>query len=165
MRTTKTRVRPPVASRERERHPRAKSKTAAPSVAPPPALVVVAVGRRKTAVARVRLHPGTAGQLMVNQQPLADYFRPTHLQEVVLAPLKATGNIETISGSVRVRGGGAHGQAEAVRHGIARALTRWEPTLRATLKPHGWLRRDPRVKERKKPGLRRARRAPQWAKR
>lgn len=165
MRTTKP-VTDSAAATGRESRPRGKAKTLPP--VPPPSkspVVAAAVGRRKTAVARVRLIAGNSGEVMVNGKPLDEYFRPPYLQEVVRTPLKLTGKAETLVGSVKVSGGGIHSQAEAVRHGISRALIRLEPTLRPTLKPHGFLRRDPRMKERKKPGLRRARRAPQWAKR
>lgn len=123
------------------------------------------VGRRKTAVARVRLTPSSAPTFTVNGMSLAEYFRPAQLQEIALAPLKATGKSDAFSCSVKVKGGGFHGQAEAVRHGVARSLLAVDAQLRPTLKPHGYLTRDPRMKERKKPGLHRARRAPQWAKR
>ncbi|MDD5109632.1 MAG: 30S ribosomal protein S9 [Patescibacteria group bacterium] len=123
------------------------------------------VGRRKTAVARVRLTPSSTPTFTVNGKPLTEYFRTMQLQEIVMAPLKITGKNESFSCSVKVNGGGFHGQAEAVRHGISRSLLDFEAGLRPTLKPYGFLTRDPRMKERKKPGLHRARRAPQWAKR
>lgn len=124
-----------------------------------------AVGRRKTAVARVRLSPSSTPTFTVNGKSLTEYFRPVHLQEIATAPLKIAGKSDTFSCSVKVSGGGFHGQAEAIRHGVARSLLAVDAQLRPTLKPHGFLTRDPRMKERKKPGLRRARRAPQWAKR
>lgn len=126
--------------------------------------VIFAIGRRKTAVARVRLYLGQTATNLVNDQPMAEYFRPPHLLEVAVAPLVRVGKAD-VHCTVKVFGGGWHSQAEAVRHGLARALVKHDPTLRASLKPQGWLSRDPRMKERKKPGLRRARRAPQWAKR
>lgn len=127
---------------------------------------IAATGRRKTAVARVRLTQVTsAAEFSINAKPLPQYFPQPDLQELVLAPLKTVGKENELSGSVKVSGGGYHSQAEAIRHGVARALLKLDAALRPSLKPHGFLRRDPRMKERKKPGLRRARRAPQWAKR
>ena len=124
-----------------------------------------AVGRRKTAAARVRLIPSGAGLITVNGRPFESYFPLLVLQEIVRAALKAVGESGNFDVSVKVAGGGLHGQAEAVRHGIARALVKWNADGRKTLKAEGFLRRDPRAKERKKPGLKRARRAPQWSKR
>ena len=126
---------------------------------------VAAVGRRKTAVARVRLTVAGSADFTVNGLPMLTYFRQPELQQIATSPLTVAGNAATVTCSVRVEGGGYRGQAEAVRHGIARALLKLDAGLRPTLKPLGYLRRDPRAKERKKPGLRRARRAPQWAKR
>ncbi len=125
---------------------------------------VEGIGRRKRAVARVRLVPG-AGVILVNDRPWEQYFPAVALQTPVRAPLLATGNDKTFDVSVHVRGGGVHAQAGAVRLGIARALVTIDPALRAALRSAGHLTRDPREKERKKPGLKRARRAPQWQKR
>lgn len=124
-----------------------------------------AVGRRKTAAARVRLIPSGNGTITVNGRSYDVYFPIFTLQEMVKAPLRTAGKVDTFDVSAKVAGGGPHGQAEAVRHGIARALVKWDAELRKTLKAEGFLRRDPRAKERKKPGLKRARRAPQWSKR
>jgi small subunit ribosomal protein S9 len=122
------------------------------------------VGRRKRAVARVRLYPGD-GQIVINDKELKEYFgRPQDWLNVV-APLKLTNNESRFNLSVLVKGGGVTGQAEAVRHGIARALLRVDPNLNRTLRRAGYLTRDPREKERKKPGLKRARKAPQYTKR
>jgi len=123
-----------------------------------------AVGRRKTAAARVRLSTGT-GKITVNDRTLADYFPVVLWQEKVLAPLKVAGREGQFDASVKVSGGGVHAQAEAVRHGIARALVKWNEDLRAVLRAEGFLTRDARAKERKKPGLRKARRGHQWRKR
>lgn len=122
-------------------------------------------GRRKTAVARVRLYPG-AGEITVNGKPAREYFggRAVH-QTVVRQPLALTGTLDRFNVMVRVVGGGVSGQAGAVRHGIARALTRADGELRAPLKRAGMLTRDAREKERKKVGLKRARKAPQYTKR
>ncbi len=123
-----------------------------------------AVGRRKTSAARVRLVPGT-GIVTVNGRPLIEYFPLTLWQEKVLAPLTVTGRDKQLDVSVKVAGGGISSQAEAVRHGIARALVKWNADLRIVLRAEGFLTRDQRSKERKKPGLRRARRGHQWRKR
>lgn len=126
---------------------------------------VRAVGRRKTASARVRLIPGGTGTITVNNRPYENYFSVRELQNLIQAPLRTTGKENTFDITAKVAGGGLHGQAEAVRHAIARALVKWNVDFRKTLKTEGFLRRDPRAKERKKPGLKRARRAPQWSKR
>ncbi len=123
-----------------------------------------AVGRRKTASARVRLQPGE-GKIVVNGKSLQEYFPYFEWQELIVAPLKAISKEKTFDVSVKVVGGGQKGQAVAVQHGIARALLDWDEELKKTLKTQGYLTRDARVKERKKPGLKRARRAPQWSKR
>lgn len=116
-------------------------------------------------MARVRLSAATNPDFVVNGRTLQVYFPQLDLQQLVAAPLVAVGKDKELSVSVKVSGGGIYGQAVAVQHGIARALLKIDATYRPTLKPHGYLTRDPRMKERKKPGLRRARRAPQWAKR
>jgi small subunit ribosomal protein S9 len=122
------------------------------------------VGRRKRAVARVRLYPGD-GQIVINNKELNDYFgRPQDWQDAV-APLKLTENSEQFNLSVLVKGGGITGQAQAVRHGVARALLLADPDSKVALRRAGFLTRDPREKERKKPGLKRARKAPQYTKR
>lgn len=123
-----------------------------------------AVGRRKTAVARVRIHQKGEGEITINEKPLAEFFPTFTQQKEIKAPLDVT-STETGDISVKVSGGGKDGQAIAVRHGIARALVEINPEFRSVLKKAGHLRRDPRQKERKKPGLRRARRARQWSKR
>ncbi|MGB9825818.1 MAG: 30S ribosomal protein S9 [Desulfofundulus sp.] len=121
-------------------------------------------GRRKTAVARVRLVPGT-GRFVVNGQPLEEYFPLRSLQAMVERPLRVTGNLGKYDVLAKVQGGGISGQAGAVRHGIARALLKVDELLRPTLKKEGLLTRDPRMTERKKYGLKKARRAPQFSKR
>lgn len=122
-------------------------------------------GRRKTAVARVRLFPGN-GEFFVNGKQPEDYFGPREsLQRELRRPLELTDNISSFNVLVKVRGGGMSGQAGAVRHGIARALLDSNAELRPTLKQAGLLTRDSREKERKKVGLRRARRAKQFTKR
>jgi small subunit ribosomal protein S9 len=123
-----------------------------------------AVGRRKRAVARVRLYPGD-GQVVINEKELQDYFGRLQDRMDVLAPLKLAQSDASYNLSVLVKGGGVTGQAQAIRHGVARALLKTDPDLRASLKRAGHLTRDPREKERKKPGLKRARKAPQYTKR
>jgi small subunit ribosomal protein S9 len=123
-----------------------------------------AVGRRKTASARVRLYPGT-GDIVVNDKPVNDYFGRDLDQMILRQPLLLTGTESAYNISVHVVGGGESGQAASVRMGIARALTLWDPNLRPVLKSAGFLMRDARAKERKKAGLKRARKAPQYTKR
>lgn len=123
-----------------------------------------AVGRRKRATARVRLYPGD-GEVVINEKSLDEYFgRPQDLQDV-MAPLRMTDTEGQFNVSILVNGGGITGQAQAIRHGVARALLVADPNLRRTLRRAGFLTRDPREKERKKPGLKRARKAPQYTKR
>ena len=122
------------------------------------------IGKRKSAVAQVRIHSGGKGEIWVNDTRFEEYFFGT-LIENALQPLTITGNEKAFDITVKVTGGGASSQAKAVRHGIARALEKFQPELRTTLKPAGLLTRDSRTKERKKPGLRGARRSPQWSKR
>ena len=123
-----------------------------------------AVGRRKRAVARVRIYPGD-GQVVINDKALQEYFGRSQDWENAIAPLKLTNRQDRFNLSVVVKGGGITGQAHAIRHGLARALLLLEPSLRRTLREAGYLTRDPREKERKKPGLKRARKAPQYTKR
>ncbi len=121
-------------------------------------------GRRKSAVARVRLYPGDGG-FVVNGKPGDEYFTRDTDVSTALEPLRVVGAENRYQVSVVVGGGGVTGQSEAVRHGVARALLEANPDLRLTLKQAGLLTRDPRAKERKKPGLKRARKAPQYTKR
>ena len=123
-----------------------------------------AVGRRKAATARVRLYPGT-GEIVVNDKPLEEYFPRLRDRLHLLEPLMVTGTEGQFNVMVKVKGGGFSGQAGAVRHGPARALTVVDENMRPTLRRAGLLMRDPRAKERKKPGLKRARKAPQYTKR
>lgn len=126
---------------------------------------VLAVGRRKEAVARVRLFPKGTGLVTVNNVEMAKYFPTFDLQMIITQPAKAVGLDSKVDVRVKVTGGGKVGQAEAVRHGIARALLAFDEELRKTLRAGGFLTRDSRVKERKKYGLKKARRAPQFSKR
>ncbi|NSL52557.1 30S ribosomal protein S9 [Calidifontibacillus erzurumensis] len=121
-------------------------------------------GRRKSSVARVRLVPGS-GRVIVNGRDIEEYFNLETLRVVVKQPLVATENTNNYDVLVNVSGGGFTGQAGAIRHGIARALLQADPDYRATLKAAGFLTRDARMKERKKYGLKGARRAPQFSKR
>lgn len=125
---------------------------------------IESIGRRKSATARVRLYPGT-GDIVVNDLPANTYFGRALDQMILRQPLTLTGTEATYNISVKVKGGGDGGQASAVRLGIARALCEYDPNLRPTLKAAGFLTRDARIKERKKPGLKRARKAPQYTKR
>jgi small subunit ribosomal protein S9 len=123
-------------------------------------------GRRKSATARVRLYPGGDDvTIIVNDRPVEEYFSRERDVLHLTEPLKATETQDSFNVTVKVNGGGISGQAGAVRHGIARALLEVDPNLRPTLRKGGFLTRDPRAKERKKPGLKRARKAPQYTKR
>lgn len=119
---------------------------------------IATVGRRKRAVARIRLTTGS-GKVTINEREVTEF------DSVVHEPLQLVGLLDKVDVSAKVIGGGTSGQRQAVAHGIARALLKYDPETRSTLKKAGLLTRDPREKERKKPGLKRARRAPQWAKR
>jgi len=124
-----------------------------------------AVGRRKTSIARVRIFVAKNGIFNVNQTALNTYFSALELQKIVRAPLDKVKLDNIFNVEARVKGGGLHSQAEAVRHGLSRALLKYDPELRKQLKPLGFLTRDQRAKERRKFGLKKARKAPQWAKR
>lgn len=125
-----------------------------------------AVGKRKTASARVRLYPKDArGEIVVNDKDYRSRFPYFEYQQIIEQPLKKLNLLGKYYITVRVGGGGIRSQAEAIRHGLARVLLKLDETLRKTLRGEGWLTRDSRKKERKKPGLKRARRAPQWQKR
>ncbi len=121
-------------------------------------------GRRKEAVAKVRLYPGD-GEIVVNGKPLEEYFPRETMRVDIKRPLMATGTVGRYRIVAAIEGGGISGQAGALRHGIARALLDCDETLRSELKKGGFLRRDPRMKERKKYGLKKARKRPQFSKR
>jgi small subunit ribosomal protein S9 len=124
------------------------------------------MGRRKTAVARVRLFPNGDGTIIVNGRSAKAYFGPREsINATLVAPLRLLEIADQYSMTVRVVGGGTSGQAGAIRHGVARALLRVNPDWKPALRKAGYLTRDPRMKERKKPGLKRARKAPQYTKR
>jgi small subunit ribosomal protein S9 len=130
-----------------------------------------AVGRRKKAIARVRLFTSglsqsiTEGNFIINNKPYKEYFPILALQKKIENPFLRLKSTKRFKGIVKVKGGGPTGQAEAVQHGIARALVLFDDNFRKKLKKAGYLKRDPRKKERKKFGLKKARRAPQWRKR
>lgn len=121
-------------------------------------------GRRKSSVARVRIYAGT-GKVIINDREIDDYFGLETLKLIVRQPLALTETADKFDIVCRVAGGGVTGQAGAIRHGISRALLQYDANLRTTLKKAGFLTRDPRMKERKKYGLKGARRAPQFSKR
>lgn len=123
-----------------------------------------AVGRRKKAIARVRLIPGE-GSITINKRSIDDFFGPETLKTVVRQPMTLTDTLTRFDVLVNVKGGGYTGQAGAIRHGIARALVKADEELKGQIKKAGFLTRDPRMKERKKYGLKAARRAPQFSKR
>ena len=125
---------------------------------------ITAVGRRKTAVARVRLIPASKMNITINDMPSRDFLKTDDRERTAHEALHIV-DTKNYAITVRVSGGGLSAQADAVRHGIARALEKVSIELRPTLKKAGYLTRDPRAKERKKPGLKKARKAPQWRKR
>ncbi len=125
------------------------------------------IGRRKTSSARVRIYPGNEGNgaFIVNDKEVRDYFPRLGDYDVLIGPLADTELLGTVDVSVQVEGGGISGQTSAVRLGLARALVKYDENLRNALRARGHLTRDPRIKERKKPGLKRARKAPTYTKR
>ncbi|MBN1494388.1 30S ribosomal protein S9 [Candidatus Peregrinibacteria bacterium] len=124
-----------------------------------------ATGKRKTSVARVRLFSDGKGEIKINEKPLKEFCQQKVQQDAIMSPLELCGMAKKVDLSVKVLGGGIIAQADAIRHGVARALLAYDEMLRATLKKAGFLTRDARIKERKKFGLKRARRAPQFSKR
>ena len=126
---------------------------------------IEAVGRRKTAVARVRLFKSTKPIVMVNDKEVSDYFPIKDHQGTEEDAFKTAAIDQKFTVTAKIKGGGVGAQAEALRHGIARALVKYQPELRIQIKKAGYLKRDPRMKERKKFGLKKARKAPQWSKR
>lgn len=126
---------------------------------------IYAIGRRKTSIAKVYLIKNGKGLITVNGKPMTEYFTTFETRDMVTSPLKIAGQETAVDVSAHSEGGGLKGQAESVRLGISRALCELNPTFRKTLKKLGFLKRDPRAKERKKFGLKKARRAPQWSKR
>lgn len=125
---------------------------------------ISAVGKRKASVARVRVYKKGKGVLIVNDQKITSYFSNENIA-TIKQPLKLTGNLKDYDFSIIVKGGGKQGQSEAIRHGITKALIEINEEYKPTLKAKGFTTRDARIKERKKPGLKKARKAPQWSKR
>ncbi len=123
------------------------------------------VGRRKTSVARVRLYDQEKKGIVINEKKVKEYFPTPDMQQRALFPLETMNCLSRFYLSIRVKGGGISSQADAVSHGIARALVEFNPDFKKKLRKAGSLTRDPRMRERKKFGLKRARRAPQWRKR
>lgn len=126
---------------------------------------IEAIGRRKTSSARVRLTPGVKKSFTINDKNVTEYFSTKELAKIVRDVFTATNPEKDFEVSVKVQGGGIHSQAEAVRHGIARALVKFDEAFHAVVKKEGFLKRDARAKERRKFGLKKARKAPQWSKR
>lgn len=126
---------------------------------------IPAIGRRKTAVAQVRLYKKGEGNIVINDKKISQYLTSSLFRNIVSQPLKLTGHLRDLDISILAKGGSKKTQAEAIRHGITRALVEFDKELRSSLKAKGWLTRDARKKERKKPGLKKARKAPQWSKR
>lgn len=125
-----------------------------------------ATGKRKSAIARVRLYPKeTDGKLLINDREYQEHFPYFEWQQQILTPLKLLGLEGKYHISIKVQGGGTRGQVDSIKHGLAKVLLLLDEKFRKTLRGAGLLTRDSRIKERKKPGLKRARRAPQWAKR
>ena len=127
--------------------------------------LVRTTGRRKEAVARVRIVPGEGRFFINGERPLDNYFPNLAVRMVILEPLRSLGREKNYDIYARIEGGGTTGQAGALRHGIARALAELDPDSRSSLKKAGFLTRDPRIKERRKYGLKKARKAPQYSKR
>lgn len=147
-----------VKSAKSAEQPSAKSKA-------PTSTYFYANGKRKTSVASIRLFSNGKGAITINNRTFENYFPLFIDQDKILSPMRATNMQKMFDVSAHVRGGGIHSQAEAVRHGISKALLIYKPEFRSALKHLGFLTRDSRMKERKKYGLKRARRAPQWQKR
>jgi len=126
---------------------------------------IEAVGRRKTAVARVRLNPSAKASFKANDKELEDYFPTEALRQQIKSTLEKVSNLGKFEVTAKVVGGGTSSQAEAVVHGLARAMVKFDPKLKPELKKEDLLTRDPRAKERRKFGLKKARKSPQWSKR
>ena len=126
---------------------------------------ITAVGRRKTAIASVRISAAPKSSVIVNGKSAKDYFKTNERAKIAEEALATAGSTENYAVIAHVEGGGVAAQADALRHAISRAITKAEPKTRTVLKTAKFLKRDPRAKERKKPGLKKARKAPQWSKR
>lgn len=123
------------------------------------------IGRRKTAIAQVRLFPVGSGKVTINNKDIKDYFDSEQMCQVALLPLREVGKLDNVDITVRAVGGGKNGQVDAMKMGIARALVKYDESLKSVIKANGFLTRDARKKERKKFGHRGARRSTQWRKR
>ena len=123
------------------------------------------VGRRKTSIARARITPNTKSSFIINDKSIEDYFKVAEQRAIVIDALTESKLSQKFNITIMVSGGGVNSQAEAIRHAVARALITFDLTLRKDLKKAGYLKRDPRAKERRKFGLKKARKAPQWSKR
>jgi len=126
---------------------------------------ISSIGRRKTAVSQVRLYKKGEGNIVINGQKIKQYLPSSLFRNILNQPLKLTGHLRDVDISILAKGGSKKTQSEASRHGISRVLVEIDKELRPVLKAKGWLTRDARKKERKKPGLKKARKAPQWSKR
>ena len=122
-------------------------------------------GKRKTSIAKIRLYPEEGGTILVNGKPMDEYFNWKPWQGIITEPFRITETVNRFQVAARVQGGGVHAQAQAIRHGITRALVAYDETLKSALRRAGFITRDARIKESKKYGLKRARRAPQYTKR
>jgi small subunit ribosomal protein S9 len=123
------------------------------------------VGRRKTSIARARLTPSAKASFSINEKAVEDYFKVAEQRAIIMDAISTAKLDQKFDITIMVKGGGVNSQAEAIRHAIARALITFDITLRKDLKKAGYLKRDPRAKERRKFGLKKARKAPQWSKR
>lgn len=137
----------------------------APAVKKAIARYIEAVGRRKTSTARVRITEGSKESVVVNDKDVPTYFPTADMQNIVAEAIEKSKVVGKFAITVKVVGGGIHSQAEAIRHGLSRALVAFDEETRKRLKKLGFLKRDPRMKERRKFGLKKARKAPQWSKR
>lgn len=126
---------------------------------------IESVGRRKTSIARARITPASKSAFKINDRSVEDYFKVAEHRTIVMDAITVSRLDQKFDVSIMVKGGGVNSQAEAIRHAIARALITFDQTLRGDLKKAGYLKRDPRAKERRKFGLKKARKAPQWSKR
>lgn len=126
---------------------------------------IAAIGRRKTSTAQIRLVEASKGSFIINEKPIDTYFATKELVRVATEALQKPKEVKEYAVTVVVKGGGVHSQAEAIRHGIARALAKSDDTLKTEVKKLGFLKRDPRAKERRKFGLKKARKSSQWSKR
>jgi small subunit ribosomal protein S9 len=152
-------------TKKRRTSKKVSAKLTRPKAVPAKTLYFSAIGRRKTAIAKIKLVKNGTGEFLVNNRDFKNYFPTFSLQKIASAPLEVSGLDRKVDVAARILGGGVAAQAQGFSLAIARALVKMDPALKLTLKKQGFLTRDARKKERKKPGLKRARRAPQWQKR